>query len=91
MNRACPCSICQSPEHRSRQCPELTKELETGFYKPAGGMPQGGGDDDEGLDRTGLTPLFAVLIQNYTSSYRDIQGPHDSILANTDNRSVKCL
>jgi hypothetical protein len=49
MQKPCPCSICQSPDHRSSKCPELYKDLETGFYKPAGGMPQGGGDDDEKL------------------------------------------
>jgi hypothetical protein len=47
MQKPCPCSVCQSPEHHSRKCPELHKDLETGFYKPAGGMPQGGGDDDD--------------------------------------------
>lgn len=42
------CSICQDHEHVTKKCPELTKEInQTGFYKPAGGMPQGGDDDDE--------------------------------------------
>lgn len=91
MNRACPCSICQNPEHRSNKCPELVKELETGFYKPAGGMPQGGGDDDESLQNTALAPLFAVLVQYNTGCYGDIQRAHNTILANTHNRRVKCL
>jgi hypothetical protein len=51
MNPAAPCSVCQQQGHPSRKCPELVKELETGFYKPAGGMPQGGGEDDENLNR----------------------------------------
>lgn len=30
------------------KCPQLTEEIHrTGFYKPSGGMPKGGDDDDE--------------------------------------------
>jgi hypothetical protein len=51
MQKPCSCTICQSPEHSSSKCPELVKELETGFYTPAGGMPQGGDDDDESSEK----------------------------------------
>ncbi len=54
MQKPCPCSVCQSPDHHSRKCPELHKDLETGFYKPAGGMPRGGDDDDEKLNKLWL-------------------------------------
>jgi len=47
MEKPSPCTICQGTDHHPRKCPELHKDLETGFYKPAGGMPQGGDDDDE--------------------------------------------
>lgn len=55
MQKACPCSICQQTDHLSRHCPELRRELETGFYKPSGGH-QGGG---EGEDET-LTPNYPL-------------------------------
>lgn len=48
MNSAVQCRICQEA-HKESKCPELTKELEPGFYKPAGGYSQGGGDEDEKL------------------------------------------
>jgi hypothetical protein len=51
MEKPSPCTICQGTDHHPRKCPELHKDLETGFYKPAGGMPQGGDDDDEKLNR----------------------------------------
>lgn len=42
------CSICNERDHRTLKCPQLTEEINrNGFYKPAGGMPQGGDDDDE--------------------------------------------
>jgi hypothetical protein len=47
MNPPSPCTICQEADHKAEKCPELRKELEPGFYRPSGGMPQGGGDDDE--------------------------------------------
>ena len=47
MESASACYICQQRTHRSDMCAELLKELKPGFYKPSGGMPQGGGDDDE--------------------------------------------
>jgi hypothetical protein len=49
------CTVCQQPDHRANRCPELSKDLQPGFYKPAGGMPQGGDDgDDEKLSKLWL-------------------------------------
>ena len=42
------CSVCQSHEHSTKKCPEIVEDVNRhGFYKPAGGMPQGGDDEDE--------------------------------------------
>lgn len=92
MENPAACAVCQARTHKSDRCPELSKDLQPGFYKPAGGMPQGGGDDDdESLQNAALSPLFAILIQNNTGRYGHIQRPHNPILANTYNRGVKCL
>ncbi len=91
MSNPAACTVCGEREHKSRQCPELTKELQPGFYKPAGGMPRGGDDEDESLHNTRLSPLFAVLVEHDAGCYRNIQRPKNPILANTDNRCMKCL
>jgi hypothetical protein len=91
MNGAARCCVCNEGGHKTDRCPELLKELQPGFYKPAGGMPQGGGDDDDEHLQTRLAPLFAVFIKNNTGCDRYIERPHDSILANGDNRCVKSL
>jgi len=91
MNRAHPCTLCQSTEHSSKKCPELVKELETGFYKPAGGYQQGG-EDDESLNTVSPSfPLLCVFIQNNTCCNSNIQGSQNPILANTNNRCIKSL
>jgi hypothetical protein len=43
------------------------KELETGFYKPAGGMPQGGGDDDENLNSP-VPPILGKWVATLSST-----------------------
>jgi hypothetical protein len=90
MNGAARCCVCNEATHKSDHCPELTKELQPGFYKPAGGMPRGGDDDDESLQAR-FAPLFAVFIEHYTRRDCNIQRPHHSILANTENRCVQGL
>jgi len=43
-----PCSFCNESTHTERTCPELVAPLrEEGIQKPAGGRPQGGGDEEE--------------------------------------------
>ena len=90
MNAAARCPVCNEGEHKGDRCPELTKELQTGFYKPAGGMPRGGDDDDESLQAR-LAPLPAIFIQNNARCDRNIQRPHHTILANANHWCVKCL
>ncbi len=91
MSNPAACSVCGEREHKSRQCPELYKDLQPGFYKPAGGMPRGGDDEDELLNRTGLSPLFAVFVKNYTGCNGNIQRSKNSILTDTHSRCVKSL
>ena len=88
MEKASACCVCQQKTHYSDSCPELVKDLGEGFYKPAGGMPQGGGDDDESLDCSGRLPLSSVFIKYNTGSYRYIQRTENTILANRDNGSI---
>ena len=47
MECACPCTICKETDHHPSNCPELVKDLQPGFYKPAGGYAQGGDEEDE--------------------------------------------
>ena len=92
MNNPARCSVCNEADHKGNHCPELTKELQPGFYKPAGGMPQGGGDDDdEHLTNTVLAPLPTVFVKDNTRRDSNIQRPHHPILANADHRCLKCL
>jgi hypothetical protein len=92
MNNPARCSVCNEADHKGNHCPELTKELQPGFYTPAGGMPQGGGDDDdEHLRKAILSPLFAIFIKNNTRCDSNIQRSQNAILANADHRSLKCL
>ena len=92
MNSPCPCSVCKETTHSSRRCPDLVKDLESGFYKPAGGQPHGGGDDeDEHLNRYRSPPLFTVFIENNTCCNRNIQRAHNTILTNGKNRSLMRL
>ena len=60
-----PCSVCQQDSHHARKCPELVKDLETGFYKPAGGMPQGGDKDDESLRANIFQHAFHQIIRSH--------------------------
>lgn len=55
MEKACPCTICNSHTHSTSRCPQLCEPLRNGFY--TGGGDSGGGGDDESL-----------VIPNYTSS-----------------------
>lgn len=48
------CAVCKEAGHRSDRCPELSKDLQPGFFKPAGGMPQGGDEEDEKLSKLWL-------------------------------------
>jgi len=82
MSNPAACSVCGERDHASRHCPCLTKELEVGFYKPSGGMPRGGDEDDESLNRATFTPLTTVFIKNNACRYRNIQRPQNPILAN---------
>ena len=47
MNNACPCSICKETDHHPSKCPELVKDLQSGFFRPSGGYAQGGDEEDE--------------------------------------------
>jgi len=48
--QASKCSECGSQEHQSVKCPELVAPLyQTGFFRPAGGRPQSGDDEDEAV------------------------------------------
>lgn len=49
LDRACPCAICGEHTHGLDACPALREPLKEGFFRPAGGRPAGGGDDDEGV------------------------------------------
>jgi hypothetical protein len=66
MESASACYICQQKTHKSDICPELLKELKPGFYKPSGGMPQGGGDDDEKLKDTPVEPVFTTWVATHS-------------------------
>lgn len=88
MSNPAACTVCGERDHRSRSCPSLSKELEVGFYKPAGGMPRGGDDDDESLKCATLAPLPPVFIKNNTCRNRNIQRAENSILANGENGRI---
>jgi hypothetical protein len=48
LDRACPCGICGERTHGPEKCPALWSPLKNEeFFKPAGGRPAGGGEDDE--------------------------------------------
>jgi hypothetical protein len=48
LDRACPCGVCGERSHEVERCPALREPLKNEeFFKPAGGRPAGG-DDDEG-------------------------------------------
>lgn len=92
MNTAGPCTICNESDHKARRCPELHKDLDNnGFFKPAGGRPVGGDDEDERLNSTRSAPLPRVFIKNNTSCYRNIQGSENTILAYAYDGSIQCL
>lgn len=88
MNKACPCTICKETDHHPRNCPELTKDLQPGFFKPTGGVQGGGDEDDEHLNGYGVSPLFTKLVEYNTRRYTYIQRTHNSILTNTNNRRI---
>ena len=66
MNSAATCAICQQPSHRADKCPELTKELRPGFYKPSGGRPVGGDEEDEKLNA--VCPIYVSKWVDIASS-----------------------
>jgi hypothetical protein len=41
-----PCMVCNEQGHVPSDCPELHKDLDNGFYTPAGGKPIAGDEDD---------------------------------------------
>ena len=90
MSNPAACSICGERDHKSGQCPELNKDLQSGFYKPAGGMPRGDEEDDS-LNRTRCSPLFTIFIENNTCSYCNIQRTQNPVLTNTQNRCIQTL
>ena len=49
MQGPCACGVCGGRDgHSARRCPELVAPLhQEGFFRPPGGRPQGGEDDDE--------------------------------------------
>ena len=52
LDHACPCAICGEHTHGLNACPALREPLKEGFFRPVGGRPSGGGDDDdEGVGR----------------------------------------
>ena len=67
MNTPAPCTICQSPEHKSRSCPELTKELVPGFYQPSGGMPQG--EEENSVKKSESIKHFSICESILTSCF----------------------
>ena len=73
--------------HGTRDCPELSKDLDTGFYKSSGGAHNhGGGDDDESARQrlNEQTPLRRILYQKrcYSTKY-------DGILCNSNDWEIQ--
>jgi len=91
MSNPAACLICQERDHKSADCPELVKDLQPGFYKPSGGMPRGGDDEDESIKSSRITPLFGIFIKNNTGGYSNIQGTKNSILTNAYYGRIKSL
>ena len=91
MNKACPCSICKESDHHLRNCPELTKDLQPGFFKPAGGHQGGGEDDEHLLNHYRGSPLSTKFIEYNTRGYTYIQRTHNPILTNTQNGCIHRL
>jgi hypothetical protein len=47
LDRACACANCGERSHAAEKCPALREPLKNDvFFKPAGGRPSGGGDDE---------------------------------------------
>ena len=57
-----PCSICQEGGHAPRRCPTLCDPLKNEFYKPSGGRPVGGDDEEDTIKRT-ETPTVSCPLQ----------------------------
>lgn len=68
MNQAGACTICQEAGHRMNRCPELSKDLQPGFYKPAGGMPRGGDDEEDRLNR-----LWSFFTTQFKQTHSHLQ------------------
>ena len=52
-----PCTVCGEAGHGIRRCPALSDPLKNEFYKPSGGRPVGGDDDDEKIEQVVCPPL----------------------------------
>jgi hypothetical protein len=97
MEKPVACALCNEHGHTLRKCPQLTEEINrTGFYKPAGGMPQGG-DDDEHVSFTHYhnhsyhsLPLQLVQEPVQIHALEDLEYSH--ILFSTSQRtdSLEC-
>jgi hypothetical protein len=57
IGHACPCAICGEHSHTFMVCPALREPLKEGFFRPVGGRPSSGGDDDERIHRGGFEKL----------------------------------
>jgi hypothetical protein len=61
LDRACPCGVCGERTHEVERCPALREPLKNEeFFKPAGGRPAGG-DDDEHAKK--LTRAVAPVVR----------------------------
>lgn len=49
-----PCSVCSEGGHSSRRCPALYEPLKNEFYKPSGGRPMGGDDEEDKIEHAGF-------------------------------------
>jgi hypothetical protein len=84
---ACPCAICGEHTHGLNACPALREPLKEGFFRPVGGRPSGGGDDDEGVGnrerRKKLTRTRPVVVPDAGQQNDDV-----SDIANNEFRRV---
>ena len=68
-----PCCICNKRTHRSDACPELYAPLKNeDFFRPVGGRPAAGDDDDEKL-MTHPTPSAACRTPFPTFNHTNLQ------------------
>lgn len=71
LDRACPCGICGERSHDVEKCPALREPLKNEeFFKPAGGRPAGGDDDDEHAKK--LTVAVAPIVGRPVHLNKDV-------------------